>query len=355
MTESKPFPGELGNLEPRDREVLIALFEQYLGTGEPVASGALAQQRSDGLSSASIRSILARLEARGFLEQPHTSAGRIPSLKGLRSYVQQLAPPGPLAVADEARLQQSLAGGEGPELLARACHFLSQMSSQVGLVGVAPWSDRGMRQVRFIRLADRRVLGVLVAVDGQVRERVTRLPEDYRQDDLDTAARYFNHHFSGWTMDRIRRELVRRVDEDREAYDQLLKRVLVLYHCGVLEMQDAGQIYLEGTPRLVALLHDHERLASILQTLHEREKLLALLTRMADQGDPVGGDVTLRVRIGLDEDDLPEMSLILARYTAPDHSEGAFAILGPTRMEYERALAAVAAVRDVFSRMLKEN
>jgi len=355
MTESKPFPGELSELEGRDREVLVALLEQYLATGEPVASGRLAQQRNDGLSSASIRNTLASLEARGFLEQPHTSAGRVPSLKGLRCYVQQLAPPGPLAAADEARLQQSLVGSRGPEMLARVCQFLSEMSSQVGLVGVAPWSDHGMRHVRFIRLADRRVLGVLEAVDGQVRERVTRLPEDYRQEDLDSAARYLNHHFSGWTLARIRRELVRRVDEDREAYDQLLKRVLVLYHCGVLEMQDAGQVYLEGTPHLVSLLHDHERLASILQTLHEREKLLALLTRMAEDGDAVGGDATLRVRVGLAEHDLPEMSVITAQYVAPDRTEGSIAILGPTRMEYERAVGVVARVRDVFSRMLKEN
>ncbi len=331
-----------------------AVVGAYLSTGEPVASRTLAQQRSDGLSPATIRNILAALEDQGLLHQPHTSAGRVPTLLALRMYAQALSvQPRHLSAEDAERLHRALDGvNEGPDLLARACQFLSDVTQQMGLVLVAPWTDAGLKHLRFIRLTGRRVLAVLIAGDGQVRERVARLPEDYSQDELDAAARYFNAAFPGWTLQRIRRELIRRIDEDRAAYDELLKRVLVLYHCGVLEMQDRGEVYLEGTSHLLSVLRDHERMAGILSALTTREKLLGLLSGIleANQRD----SSAVRIEVGLEQQNLPEFALIAAPYIASDLRGGTIAILGATRMEYERAVSAVCSVRDVFQRVLSQ-
>jgi heat-inducible transcriptional repressor len=340
----------------REQEVLKALIRTYLATGEPVASRVLAQQRDDGLSSASIRNVLADLEEAGYLFQPHTSAGRVPTLDALRLYVASLDRHSHLPMREEESLRRALEpSGDEQSMLSRACAALSQITHQLGVVAVVPWSDTGLREIRFFRLTDRRVLALLVTVDGQVRERVARVPEDYSQDELDTAGRYFSRHFAGYSLERIRKELLKRVAEERAAYDQLLKRVLVLYHCGLLEMRDAGRVYLEGTAHLVGILRHHERLSEIVAALAAKEKLLSLLTTLVHESHHGESEGEIHVRIGLEEADLPEISLVAASYCTADHTEGAIGVIGPTRMEYDRAISAVSRARDLFNRVLKDN
>lgn len=343
------------NLSSREVVILSAVLENYLRTGDPVGSKLLAEQRQNTLSPASIRHVLALLEEKGYLQQPHTSAGRVPTLQALRFFVRQLPAVSWSHVETTQIEQQLLHAPDWPTLRAHATQFLSQISEQMGMVAVTPWQDPGVRELRFVRLTERRVLAILIAADGQIRERISRVPEPYTQEDLDSAAAYLNHWFSGYTLSGIRRELARRIEEERAAYDRLLRRVLVLYHCGVLEMQDTGEVYLEGVSNLAALLRDSERLAGILEALTEKQKLLELLTGFSEGSVELGEDGAIRVRIGLDSEAMPEFSLITAAYQAPDQTRGAIGILGPTRMRYDRAVAAVKLVRTVFSRVLQDS
>lgn len=352
MVESKGDTFQPEGLAERERTILSAVVELYLASGEPVASRQIAEREGERWSSATIRNVFADLEADGWLSQPHTSAGRVPTLEALRLYVQQVQTPAELSREDEEQLQRALIGAPlGQEMLERACQFLSAVSQRIGLVAVAPLADPGLRHIRFLRLTDRRVLAVLMASDQQVRERVVRVPEDYSQENLDAAARFLNGSFPGWKLERIRRELMRRVSEDRAAYDQLLQRVLVLYHSGVLELQDSGQVFVDGASNLVALLHGHERLAEILKALAAKEKLLALVSGICEPTPAGGGEAQgVRIQVGLDE--LPEFSLVAAPYCTPEHLHGTVAILGPARMEYERAAGAVWRVREIFSQVI---
>jgi len=333
-------------------------MEAYLASGAPVGSRALAEMRADSPSSATIRHVLADLEQSGYLTHPHTSAGRVPTHKAIRWWLQQMQPEQAKPGEEEVqRLERALReASDEATLWQRASEFLSEVSHQLGVVAVQPWKDAGLRQLRFFRLTDQRVLAILVATDGQVRERVSRVPEAYTQAELDAAARYFNHNFAGATLTRIRRELLHRIEEERAAYDHLLKRVLVLSHCGLLAMQNDAEVYFQGASHLLVSL-DGDKLSQMLARLNQKEQWLHLLMGIGE-GDEnwveweasTGLGATrhrVRVRVGLEQEQMPEFSLITTEYR-----QGALGILGSTRMEYQRALGAVTLVRDLFERVL---
>lgn len=345
----------------RETAILEGVVETYLSTGFPVGSRALAEDRLLDTSSATIRHALAELERRGFLTQPHTSAGRLPTAAAIRWWLQRMNAPLPLGdEGQRLRLEQALrAASDETTLWLRTSEFLAELTKQVGMVAVLPAHDTGLKGLRFFRLTDHRVLAILVTTDGQVRERVGRVPEVYTQAELDTASCYLLHNFSSLTLARIRKELVRRVEEERAAYDELLKRVLVLSHCGVLEMQNDGAVYVQGAGHLAENLHA-SRLASLLSELQQKERWLHLL---AGLDEPLSAEVVhweagenlrercwLRVRVGMESEAMPELSLIAANYGA-----GAIGILGPTRMPYAHVLGAVALVRAVCQRVLGEH
>ncbi|MGH9482565.1 MAG: HrcA family transcriptional regulator, partial [Terriglobales bacterium] len=270
------------------------------------------------------------------------------------------APQALTAGGESQKLERALREASDEATMWRcASEFLSEISQQVGVVAVQPWRDAGLRHLRFFCLTEQRVLAILVATDGQVRERVCRVPERYSQDELDAAARYFNQYFAGATLARIRRELMHRIEEERAAYDQLLKRVVVLTHCGVLSMQDAGEVYVQGAPHLAGAI-EGEQLGLMLARLSQKEQWLELLMRVSEKEEGMPANLVewdsgaagagprhwVRVRVGLDREQMPGFSLITT-----NHPQGALGILGTTRMEYQRALGAVALVRELFERV----
>ncbi|HEY7856494.1 MAG TPA: hypothetical protein VIC32_08615 [Terriglobales bacterium] len=353
-------------LAEREAVILQGVLDSYLAGGVPVGSRTLAEMRPDSPSSATIRHVLANLEQAGYLRQPHTSAGRIPTSKAICWWLERTAASG--SGADKAslddkafrdgsfRLERALLEASDEATLWRlASEFLSDTARQVGVITVKPWHDTGLKQLRFFRLTDHRVLAILVATDGQVRERINRLPDAYSQAELDAAARYFNLNFAGSTLSAIRRELRHRLEEERAAYDELLKRVVVLSHSGVLEMEDSGAVYLEGAQHLAGLL-DGDKLGELLAQLNQKERWLRLLAA-SEESSPARDTVELghgavRVQVGLDQ--MPECSLISSRYKYGSYA-GAIGILGSTRMEYQRALAAVTVVGELFHRILGES
>lgn len=339
----------LSKLSGREAAILATAVELYLATGSPVGSRAVASASAGQPSSATIRHIFSGLEKAGYLQQPHTSAGRVPTAQAIRWALKQMPPP--LATAPAPELERLLLeaadrGGEAA-LWEQVCSYLAHATGHVGLIAMRPWRDAGLKQLRFFRLTDHRVLTILVAADGQVRERVGSIPEPYTQAELDTAANYCMHHFSGWTLEQIRRELRHRLEEERAAYDELLKRVLVLTHCGALRMDDGGAVYVQGAAHLAEAL-DPQQLASLLERLNEKERWLNLLAELGEADDDVAWDTGVRARVGLDAD-TPGLALIAARYDRGPG--GGIGILGPTRMPYKRALSAVALVGEFVARV----
>src|SRR5246127_1273575 len=198
----------------REREILTAVIETFIASGEPVGSRTLARSNREGLSPATIRNVMADLADSGFLEQPHTSAGRVPTPEAYRYYVEQISGKASLAPEEQNLISDSLAGiNDVEEFMERTSHVLSLISKNVGVAVATGGQRNALEHVYFSRLGDQKVLAVLVTKSGVVRDRVLRL--DLPQADLDAAARFINDNFRGWTLDSVRNEIARRLEQER--------------------------------------------------------------------------------------------------------------------------------------------
>jgi heat-inducible transcriptional repressor len=340
------------NIGNREREILTALVETFISTGEPVGSRTLARSNREGLSAASIRNVMADLSEAGFLEQPHTSAGRVPTTEAYRYYVEQITGAASLAPQEESMISDSLAGiTDVQEFMERTSHVLSLISRNVGVAVATSGPRNALEHVYFSRLSDQKVLAVLVTRSGLVRDRVLRL--DLPQDDLDLAARYINENFRGWTMEAMRSELSRRIDQERSEYDRLMHSIEQLYKQGALAAEHGTQVvFVEGAANLVTGDQDRERLQEMLKTLEEKEKVAQLLGAYLDVKQEA-----VRVVIGLDQT-LPSMQnfvLIGAPARAGNDMMGSLAVIGPTRMDYQHTMTAVSYIARLFDKILNES
>ena len=280
----------------REREILTAIVETFIATGEPVGSRTLSRANREGLSPATIRNVMADLADAGFLEQPHTSAGRVPSTEAYRYYVEQLSGKARSVAGRREIIQDSLHGvTDVQEFMERTSHVLSLISRNVGVAVAIGGPKNALEHVYFSRLGDQKVLAVVVTRSGVVRDRVLRL--DLPQADLDVAARFINENFRGWTMEAMRGEIARRLEQERSEYDRLMTSVEQLYKQGALAADDAAQVvFVEGAANLVAGEQDRQRLQELLKTLEEKQKIVGLLGAYLDAKQEA-----VRVVIGLDE------------------------------------------------------
>lgn len=346
-----PNPG--GQFGPREREILTAIIETYISTGEPVGSRTLSRLNKDGLSPATIRNVMADLVDAGFLEQPHTSAGRLPTAQAYRYYVDQISGKAVLSPTDQNLISENLTGVVGvQDFLERTSHVLSLVSSCVGVAIASTGPKNALEHVYFSRQGANKVLAVVVTKSGVVHDRMMRLENDLSQADLDTASRYINENFSGWTIDSIKAELGRRIERERNEYDRLMRSLEQLYKSGALAADEpAKSIYVEGVANLVVNERDRERLHELLKTLEEKQRVAELLSAYLDtQQDSV------RVVIGL-EKTLPEMRnfvLIGAPAMVGGEMRGSLAVIGPTRMDYQHTITAVSYIAQLFDKLLNE-
>ena len=340
------------NIDAREREILTAIVETFITTGEPVGSRTLARANREGLSPASIRNVMADLSEAGYLEQPHTSAGRVPTPEAYRYYVEQITGTARLAPQEESMISESLAGiSDVQEFMERTSHVLSLISRNVGVAMATGGSKNALDHVYFSRLSDQKVLAVVVTRSGLVRDRILRL--DLSQSDLDLAARYINENFRGWTMEAMRAELGRRLEQERSEYDRMMHSIEQLYKQGALAAEQGGQVvFVEGAANLVTGEHDRERLQAMLKTLEEKEKVVQLLGAYLDVKQEA-----VRVVIGLDQT-LPSMQnfvLIGAPARAGNDVMGSLAVIGPTRMDYQHTMTAVSYIARLFDKILNES
>jgi heat-inducible transcriptional repressor len=336
----------------REREILTAIVEIFIATGDPVGSRTLARSNKEGLSPATIRNVMADLAEAGFLEQPHTSAGRVPSTEAYRYYVEQLTGEASLSREDQGMIQESLHGiSDVQEFMERTSHVLSLISHNVGVTVAIGGPKNALEHVYFSRLGDQKVLAVLVTRSGLVRDRVLRL--DLPQSDLDAAARFINENFRGWTMEAMRAELARRLEQERSEYDRLMTSIEQLYRQGGLAADETAQVvFVEGTSNLVTGEQDRQRLQQLLQTLEEKQKIVELLGAYLDAKQEA-----VRVVIGLDEA-LPSMRnfvLIGAPARVGHDVMGSLAVIGPTRIDYQHTMTAVSYIARLFDKILNES
>jgi heat-inducible transcriptional repressor len=335
----------------RQRDILTAVVDSYIATGEPISSGVLAQTVfANTLSSATIRNEMAELADAGLLEQPHTSAGRIPSAAAFRLYVGQLNSantPNPSRTALQTHIDTSFAGLAGQSaLLERTSHVLAALSSGVGLaIGAAASTDL-LEHIHFSRLAQRRILAVVVTRSGLVRDRVLALDHDLSAVQLETAANFLNEHFRGWNIDRVRSELARRIDHERSAYQQLSEAAALWSQTVPANGPNQQAIYIDGVANLIGYPEDRDRLRAMLSALEEKQRLIELLNAYIDTSQD-----SVRVIFDLERQDPGMAGLVLI--AAPQRSPGdsTVAILGPKRINYQSAIDAVGYIAQLLHRI----
>lgn len=346
-------------LTTRQREILTAIVDQYIATGEPVSSGAIARLESlasGPASSATIRNEMAELAEQGLLEQPHTSAGRVPSAQAFRFYVEQLTSAhrsrlsGPSEEL-QSRIETSLSGIAGAEaLLERTSHVLAVLSSGVGLAMSTASSHDTLEHVHFSRLAERRVLAVVVTRSGMVRDRVLSLDRDLTTLELETAARFLNDNFRGWSMERIRTEIARLIETERSTYQQMMEAAQQLWNQTVGAAAGERAVFVDGVANLLGLPEDRARLREMLTALETKERLIELLNAYVDARQE-----SVRVVFDL-EQQAPEMAglvLIAAPARVAGENLGSIGVIGPKRMDYPGNMKAVAYVAQMLERALR--
>ncbi|MFZ0337442.1 MAG: heat-inducible transcriptional repressor HrcA [Terracidiphilus sp.] len=356
-------------LSPRERLVLTAIIDQYIATGEPVASQAVARLFADreGLSSATLRNVMATLGDAGLLEQPHTSAGRVPTAAAFRYYVGQITQPGratagggisatgsaesPLSVARRGQIEESFSGvSSSHDYLERTSHVLAQLSRGLGVALASTATEQVLEHIHFSRLSTGRVLAVLVTQAGAVQDRVLALDHEVTPLELETASRYLNENFHGWPIDRIRVEVERRVELEREAYRQLLTSVEELCRKGALAGDESGPaLFVDGIANLIGAEQDREQLRQMLLTLEAKQRLVELLNAYVD-----GRQQEVRVVVGLDEASpaMQDLVLIGAPARLGGANVGTVAVIAPTRIQYQEMIEAVSYIARLSERLL---
>ena len=349
-------PTSAPELPERLQRLLSVLVREYIEHGEPVSSQWLAEHAGYPVSSATVRNILARLEELGFVRQPHTSAGRTPTDLGYRYYVDSLLQARRLARLSpelEARLRRAGATSAS-DVFASVSAELSRVSHHLGFALAPPREDR-LARIDFVPVDVSRVLVVVVADSGEITHKLIAYPEIITREELIEASNYLSAEFAGLTLDEARATVLERMQQDRVLYDALLARALRLAGLSLdqLATNPDDAVFVSG---MQTLLEDGvaeegvplATLRAILAMIEEKHRLVQLLTAYMEQPG-------LTVVIGTEHTtpDLRSFSLIAATYTDGQRT-GTLGIIGPTRMKYSRAIAAVDGVSQAVSRILAD-
>jgi heat-inducible transcriptional repressor len=345
-------------LTQREQRILKAIVHIYITTIEPVASRTISRRYRLDLSPATIRQEMCRLEELGFLSQPHTSAGRIPTDKAYRFYVDGLLQVPVLPKAQSAMIDETYQTSSARDvdvLLEITSHMLASLTHQAALVLVPRLSAVVMAHMEFILLRPRQILAIFVARSGFISNRVIELEDDLSQADLGAINRYVAGEFAGLTLTEIRTRVTQLMAMERAHYDQLLRRAMELSRKALLEQSpvpSVAEVKVGGTAHFLdqpEFAQHQERMRIVLRTLEEKETLLCLLDRCLDAEG-------VNVVIGSESavEDVMECSLITHTYNEGEQPVGVVGILGPKRMEYPRLMAIVEYTANVLTRTLSK-
>ena len=330
-------------LDPRAQHLLKTLVERYIAEGQPVGSRALSRQSGLELSPATIRNVMADLEEMGFIASPHTSAGRVPTPRGYRFFVDSLMVVKPLEAVEVHRLEGELTAERPQQAASQAASLLSELTHFAGVVMTPKRREAGFRHLEFLRLGDRRVLLIVVTPEGDVQNRILHTDHAYTQTQLVEATNFFNQNFAGQPFAGIRTRLAEELRALRGDIADLMTAAV-----------DAGEGALAGGDALVVtgernLLHADDlasnmhRLRQLFELFEQKTSLLHLL----DLSQKANG---VQIYIGGESgiSPLDECSVVTARYEVNGQVIGTLGVIGPTRMAYERVIPIV----DITARLL---
>jgi len=337
-------------LSARDREILKDVILTYILSAEPVSSRSVAKQGRSGLSAATIRNVMADLEDAGYLVQPHTSAGRVPTRAAYHLFIESLMQVERISARDRRYIDENLKGvpADPEQLMGATSHLLSELSHQVGLVVTPQLGDTVLKAVDFVPLDGRRVLCVVISADGFLDNKVIETEEGVTREDLKRSANYLTENFSGLTLREIRDRLLRMMADERAQMDRLLALTIDLARSG-LDVDVGPEVLVDGTSSLLAQpeLTDIQRVRRLFDTFADRARLVKMLNQcIQGQG--------MRVLIG-DDSDLTsalDFSLVATAYGIGGRTLGTLGIFGPSRMEYQKVIPLVHYLGETLSRAL---
>lgn len=338
-------------LPKRDKELLRAIIQEFIQTGDPVGSHAIAPRYD--LSSATVRAVMADLEALGYLAKPHTSAGRVPTEKGFRLYVDSLLRVRGPRQKDRERIEQMLSPAPLSELMAETGKLLHELTHHAAVV-VAPNPDRTIfRRIEFVRLRDDRVLAILVSHEGLVQNRLIELDFPMGQLELEHATNYLNDLLGELSLEQIHERLRIEREAEQALYDRLRQKSLELAKRAFPEAEIEPDVFVTGEASFLdepSFAEDVETMRKLFAALAEKDRLLHVLRRSIE-----GKEIKIFIGAESDFSDVASVSLIAAPYTQGERVLGAMAVIGPTRMNYGAVIPLVDYTAKAVSRILGDD
>ena len=336
-------------LDEREKEVLRAIVQEYISTGGPVGSSQLARKAEFDVSAATMRNVMADLEALGLLEKPHTSAGRIPTDRGYRFYVDTLVRLREPAPRDRELIEQGLSPESTVEqVLQETSKLLHFLSRHAGVVLAPRLSTIVFRRIEFVKLRENRVLTILVGQNGEVQNKVLTVDFTVTQDDLVQASNYLSELLDRLPIEEVRGRILAELEQEKALYDALVAKALKLGRAAT-ELEQADRVLIEGAGSFLDApeFSDVERMRELFRALEEKNKLLELLDRVQKARD-------MQIFIGKESalSSAGDVSVIATPYGPPDQVLGTVGVIGPTRMNYQRVIPLVSFTAQILSRVL---
>ncbi|HEX8169661.1 MAG TPA: heat-inducible transcriptional repressor HrcA [Thermoanaerobaculia bacterium] len=341
------------DLDPRAREVLREIVLQHIASGEAISSRTLAKCGRFQLSPASLRNVMADLEDLGYLAQPHTSAGRVPTDRGYRFFINHLMKSRALTTREREVIDDQVNhANEMDEVLQLASSVLYKLSDQVGLVFMPTLLQFAIRSMDFILVAENKIMCVIVGVNGVVVNKIIETRITFTRDELEKISRFLSVEFSGCTLDLIRRRLIRMTEQERAQHDGMLQKTISL---GIEAVNDVApiehELYVEGAASILNKpeFADAAALRKTFLALQEKEKLVELLESCLEADG-------LQILVGGESDftQVHNFSIVARRYGSQSAPLGMVGIIGPMRMEYARMAPLVDYLSRALSRKIEE-
>ncbi len=334
-----------GMLDERAKSLLKTLVERYIADGQPVGSRTLSKASGLELSPATIRNVMADLEELGLIASPHTSAGRIPTARGYRLFVDTMLTAQPALLGADSRPIENFQPDQPQRVIANAAHLLSSLSSFVGVV-TAPRKPSVFHHIEFLRLGERRVLVILVSPDGDVQNRVIFTAQDLSQSELAEASNRLNANYAGLTLEAVRERLKREVDTLRDEISSLMNAAVL---AGTEAMVDEQERVVISGERNLLTVQDFNNDMGSLRRLFDMFEQKTQLMRLLDVSSRAEG---VRIYIGGESKIVPfeELSIVSSPYEVDGQVVGTLGVIGPTRMPYDRMIQIV----DITSRMISQ-
>jgi heat-inducible transcriptional repressor len=339
----------------RAQEILRVLVENYIREGIPIGSRTLARSTGLELSPATIRNVVSDLEELGLVAAPHTSAGRIPTAKGYRFFVDSLLQLRPPALQEVAQLQhqlhdESMTGAKA--VAATASAALSALTNMAGVVTIPRQKRVTLRQLEFLPLSDRRVLAILVINDSEVENRILQMDRDFSAEELRRVSNYLTEHFVGQDLHDIRRRVLSQLGDTRESVNQMMIDAVGIAQHAFGKDVDRSEFVLSGETKLMEFdeLSNVETLKHLFDAFNQQREILHLLDRsIAADG--------VQIFIGEESgyDILDDCSVVVAPYQVDDDIVGVLGVIGPTRMAYERVIPIVDITAKLVGTVLNSN